>query len=61
MLGWFGERIVWHWHEVWNPCTQSAIHVFEKLENEIQNFIVRFCFYLNIKNEIQIFDYHYHF
>ena len=35
-------------------------HVFEKLENEIQKFIVRFCFYLNMKNEIQIFDNHYH-
>ena len=35
-------------------------HVFKKLENKIQKFIVRFCFYLNMKNEIQIFDNHYH-
>ena len=28
--------------------------VFDKLRNEIQNFIVRSCFYLNMKNEIQI-------
>ena len=34
--------------------------VFHKLKNEIQNFIVRFCFCLNMKNEIQIFDYHFH-
>ena len=26
--------------------------VFDKLKNEIQNFIRRFCFYLNMKNEI---------
>ena len=34
--------------------------VFDKLKNEIQNFIVRFCFYLNMKNEIKIFDCHFH-
>ena len=34
--------------------------VFDKLKNEIENFIVRFCFYLNMKNETQIFDYHFH-
>ena len=25
-----------------------------KLQNEIQKFIIRFCFYLNMKSEIQI-------
>ena len=31
--------------------------IFDKLKKEIQNFILRFCFYLNKKNEIQIVDY----
>ena len=34
--------------------------VFEKLKNEIQNFILRFYFYLIMKNEIQITDFHFH-
>ena len=33
--------------------------IFDKLKKEIQNFILRFCFYLNKKNEIQIVDYNY--
>ena len=37
-----------------------AFRVFHKLKNEIQNCIVRFCFCLNMKNEIQIFRYHFH-
>ena len=39
--------------------TKVPFHVFDKLKNEIQNFIVRFCFYLNMKNEIQIFYYYF--
>ena len=30
---------------LFNPCTQSAILCFDTLKNEIQNFIIRFCFY----------------
>ena len=43
-----------------NSCTQSAISVFfDKLKNEIQNSILRFCFYFNKEDEIQITDYHF--
>ena len=31
---------------------------FDKLKNKIQNSILRFSFYLIMKNEIQIVDYH---
>ena len=34
--------------------------VFDQLKNEIQNFIIRSCFYLNMKNKIQIIDYYFH-
>ena len=40
--------------------TQSAISFFDKLKNEIQNSILRFCFYFNKEDEIQITDYHFH-
>ena len=33
---------------------------FDKLKNEIQNSIPRFCFYFNKEDEIQIIDYHFH-
>ena len=29
-------------------------------KNEIQKFILKFCFYHNMKNEIQIIDYYFH-
>ena len=35
-------------------------HFFDKLKNEIQNSILRFCFYFNKENEIQITDYYFH-
>ena len=34
--------------------------VFDQLKNEIQNSILRFCFYFNKKDEIQIIDYDFH-
>ena len=34
--------------------------VFDQLKNEIQNSILRFCFYFNKEDEIQITDYHFH-
>ena len=34
--------------------------VFDKLKNEIQNFMARFCFYFNMEKEIQITDYYFH-
>ena len=37
-----------------------AFRTFHKLKNEVQKFIVRFCFCLNMQNEIQIFHYHFH-
>ena len=38
-----------------NSCTRVApFRVFDKLKNEIQKFMSRFRFYLNMKNEIQI-------
>ena len=33
---------------------------FDKLKNEIQSSILRFCFYFNKEDEIQITDYHFH-
>ena len=35
-------------------------HVFDKLKNKIQNFILRFCFYIKMKNEVQIIGYYFH-
>ena len=34
--------------------------VFDQLKNGIQNSILRFCFYFNKKDKIQIIDYHFH-
>ena len=34
--------------------------VFDKLKKEFQKFMIRFCFYLNRENEIQIIDYYFH-
>ena len=34
--------------------------VFDKFKNEIRNFMARFCFYFNMKKEIQITDYYFH-
>ena len=50
-------------------CTQKRtsirvpkvpFRVFDKLKNEIQNSILRFCFYFNTKKEIQIINCHFH-
>ena len=35
---------------------KAPFRIFDKLKNEIQKFIIRFCFYLNMKNGIQIID-----
>ena len=40
--------------------SKVPFHVFDKLKNEIQKFIIKFCFYHNMKNEIQIIDYYFH-
>ena len=37
-----------------------AFCVFEKLKNEIQKLMIRFCSYLSMKTEIQIVDYYFH-
>ena len=39
---------------------KEPFHIFDKLKNEIQKFIIRFCFYLNMKNGIQIIGYYFH-
>ena len=36
-----------------------SFRVFDKLKNEIQNSILRFCFYFITKNEIQIIYSHF--
>ena len=50
-----------------NLCYTQAIviripevpfRVFDKLKNEIQIFMVRFCIYLNMKNDTQMTDYY---
>ena len=38
---------------------EVPFRLFDKLKNEIQKYIPRFYFYLNIENEIQITDYHF--
>ena len=52
------------WYNKWDALgdTIEGESVYPKchFKNEIQNFIVRFCFYLNMTNEIQILDYHFH-
>ena len=40
--------------------TKGLFRVFGKLKNEIQNSILRFCFYFNKEDKIQITDYHFH-
>ena len=39
---------------------KGLFRVFGKLKNEIQISILRFCFYFNKEDEIQITDYHFH-
>ena len=33
--------------------------IFDKLKNEIQKLMIRFCFYLNMKSKIQIIEYYF--
>ena len=33
---------------------------FNKLKNEIPKFIIRFCFYFNMKSEIQIIGHYFY-
>ena len=40
--------------------SKVPFRIFAKLKNEIQKFMIRFCFYLKMKNEIQIIDYYFH-
>ena len=42
------------------PVRKVLFRVFDKLKNEIQNSRLRFCFYFNAKNEIQIIDCYFH-
>ena len=39
---------------------KGPFRVFDILKNEIQNCIIRFCFYFNKKDETQIIDNHFH-
>ena len=48
------------YHAVTIRVPKVPFHVFDKLKNEIQKFIIKFCFYHNMKNEIQIIDYYFH-
>ena len=36
------------------------VRVFDELKNEIQDSKMRFCFYFNKADEIQIIDYYFH-
>ena len=42
-----------------NQVPKVHFGIFGKLKNQIQNFILRFCFQLNMKNEIQINDHYF--
>ena len=44
----------------WIRVPKVPFRFFNKLKNEIQNSILRFCFYFNKEDEIQITDYHSH-
>ena len=37
-----------------------SFRFFDKLKNEIQSSVLRFCFYFNKEDEIQITDHHFH-
>ena len=37
-----------------------SFRIFDKLKNKTQKFIIRFSFYLNMKNGIQVSDYYFH-
>ena len=61
-LSLFGDNSLGHvMGSCWIHVPEVLFHVFDKLKNEIENVIVRFCFYLNMKNKIRIFDYHFLF
>ena len=47
------------WYEIIR-VPKVPFHFFDKFKNEIQNSIVRFCFYFNEADEIQITDYHFY-
>ena len=57
---------LFHYRVVFDSCSfiirvpKVPFCVFDKWKNEIQNFIFRFCFHFNMKNEIQIIDYHFY-
>ena len=42
-----------------NRVPKVPFRFFDKLKKEIQNSILRFCFYFNKEDEIQITDYHF--
>ena len=44
-------------HSLSNPCPKVPFRLFDKLKNDIRNFLL---IYLNMKNEIQIIDYYFH-
>ena len=61
------RALIFHSKQVFSTSASVSIrvpkvpfHVFDKLKNKIRNSILRFCFYLNAKNEIQVIDYHFH-
>ena len=39
---------------------EVPFRVFDRLKKEIQNPVLRFCFYFKKKDEIQIINYHFH-
>ena len=43
----------------WMRVPKVPFSVFDKLKNGILKFIIRFCFYHNMKNKIQITDYYF--
>ena len=56
-----GKRYVFYKQEVlWIREPKVPLRIFDKLKNEIKKFIIRFCFYNNMKNEIQIIGYYFH-
>ena len=49
----------WHFRVLFGRrirLPKVSFHVFDELQNEIEKIIIRFRFYLKMKNDVQIID-----
>ena len=53
------QKNEWHFRVLFGRrirLPKVSFRVFDELQNEIQKIIIRFRFYLNMKNDVQIID-----